>query len=569
MARFILNISTVAFVGALLASAASCADNDNSLAIEDRPGYKEGNDLWLSVDLRSLTPNGGRASRAADNAEHPDEAGSDAENYIDVNDVKVLFVGPNGTVMRVLQQGDYTVVRTSETDNYTSYTLAFKINREYFSTSLPNPTFQLMVVANAQGPTGAADNFEFTMENTWAKTPQQVANMLTTFSYSPTTAWSPTTDENNHNHIPMSGIVKTSYTTNALDAATSQTSAFSAGTINMQRAMAKLRIIDKIQENDPTMTAVSISEVRLAGYATKGAYFPAYNEANKAWYTSGTCPLETATMQERWYNNGPDKLYTSKNKYSESSKEYNAFIGYMPELTTKDFHPDINTYPTFEIDVTGIDGPNSKKTYITGLPNNSIVRNHIYEYSIKLEPNLKLSLEVTVNPWVENTFEYDLSDVVSFDTDKNLTWHTDSNLFSTGEKTYNGKAEMQLTISDAGTDDKAVKGTFTLASPRGATWTAYFIPGENGSGAFEFVEVDSSGNIIRDADENIIGKPAVSGKVGEAAEIYLHAATEADAFNHYAELVVEVRTVDGHVQYAPIGLKGGSNRYVIFRQKTQ
>lgn len=441
MARFILNISTVAFVGALLASAASCADNDNSLAIEDRPGYKEGNDLWLSVDLRSLTPNGGRASRAADNAEHPDEAGSDAENYIDVNDVKVLFVGPNGTVMRVLQQGDYTVVRTSETDNYTSYTLAFKINREYFSTTLPNPTFQLMVVANAQGPTGDADNFKFTMENTWAKTPEQVAKMFTTFSYSPTTdAWLPTTDENNHNHIPMSGIVKTSYTTDALDAATSQTSALEAGTINMQRAMAKLRIIDKIQENDHTMTGVSISAVRLAGYATQGAYFPAYNDANKAWYTNGTCHLETATMQSDWYNNSY-KLYTSQTQYSENSKGYNAFIGYMPELfiSIEDFNPEINHYPTLEIKVTGIDGPGTEKIYNTSLPNNEIVRNHIYEYSIKLEPNLKLSLDVNVNPWETNTFEYDLSDVVSFDTDKNLTWHTDGNLFSTGEKTTTAK----------------------------------------------------------------------------------------------------------------------------------
>lgn len=569
MSRFFHNIAPTACSAALLALASACTFDD-SLCVEDRPTYQEGNDLWLSVDVRSLSPNAGRDARAsrADDAGHPDEAGNNDENYIDIENLKVLLVGPNGRVMRVLERRDYTVLSTDDTDNYTTYTLAFNINREYFATDITDPTFKLMVVANAQGPNANSEirGQKFTMADTWAKTPKEVANMLTTFDYTPggswaeNVAWMPSI--RNNRHIPMTGIVTKSYSTAALDAATKE-QPLDAGTINMQRAMAKVRFIDAIQDEEG-MDGISITGVRLVGYATQGTYFPEY-EYNEKWYTLGACPLETATMREEWYKSSP--LLTSPIKFIEPNgsdqKEHNAFIGYMPEFDGSVFIPDVAQYPYLEIDITGIDGTGSNTTFKYGIAglDKYFVRNHIYEYTIKLDPNLKLTLDVEVNDWVSNEFEYDLSDVVSFDEGNNLQWITDGTLFSTGEKTYNGKQEMQLTIGDAGTDDKAVKGTFKLASPRGGTWTAYFIPGENGSGAFEFVDVDANGKIVEGS-----GKPAASGKVGEAATIYLHAANSANAFNHYAELVIEVRTVDGRVQYAPIGL---SNRYIIFRQKVQ
>lgn len=565
MARTLFNITTATFSGALLAMATSCT-YDNSLCVEDRPGYKEDNVIWLSVDVRSLATNDSRASRADDAAGHPDEAGTADENYIDVNDVKVLFVGPDGTVMRVLQREDYTVVRASESDNYTTYKLAFNINREYFSTNLANPTFKLMVVANTDGPT-ATSAPEFTMPTTWAKTPEQVAEMYTTFDFVPgegswaaNTAWMPSISYNRH--IPMTGIVTKAYTKADIEAANTQANPFDAGTINMQRAMAKLRFIDVIQEVDPTMTGITIKSVRLIGFANKGAYFPANNYGT--WYGTGALPLEKATMKLEWYHDG-DQLLTTPVTFSESGKNYNAFIGYMPEFS-RDVLFDGISIPKLEVDIAGIDGPNDVQTFTYSLSRKEIeqiTRNHIYEFLINVETSIKLNLTVNVAEWNTKQFDYELSDIVVIDGENNrLQWATDGSVFSTGQKVYNGNLESQLTIAAEGSNNRAVKGTFKITSPIGSTWTAYFIPGENGSGAFEFVDVDESGNIIPGS-----GKMAVTGTVGEPAEFYLHAANEADAFNHYAELVVAVRTADGRVQYAPIGYNG-STRYVIFRQKT-
>lgn len=578
MSHNFCNITKATFVGALLAFATACT-YDNSLCVEDRPTYEEGNDLWLSVDVRSLSPNAGRAARAsrADDSGHPDEAGSIAENCINVDDVKILFVGAEGYVMRVLQPGDYTVVRESQSDDYTTYTLAFKINREYFKSTSTNPNFKLMVVANTKGP-DTNSNPDFWLPTTWAKSPEQVGALLSTFSYSPTlgTPWLPSIVDKKL--IPMTGIVTTSYTQASIEQANTRESAFDAGTINMQRAMAKLRCIDIIQETDPTMTGIYISDVRLLGYANQGAYFPSstipyseegfeedYNANFASWYTYGAQPIEKPTMLEAWYVDD-DTLSTQKVTFVEGSgsaaKSYDAFIGYMPEYNT-DVLLESTSTPRLEVDVTGIDGPDDVKTFTYSLSRSDIrqiARNHIYEFRINVETNIKLGLTVDVKDWESETFEYELKDIV--EVDKTLEWATEgSQVFSTGEKPYNSKPEMQLTIVADGADDKAVTGTFKINSPKGATWTAYFIPGENGSGAFEFVDVNDDGTIVPGS-----GKGSVSGKVGEEATIHLHAANPADALDHYAELVVEVRSVDDHVQYAPIGLNG-STRYIIYRQK--
>lgn len=556
MACSLYNITKAAFSGALLAAAASCT-YDNSLCVEDRPSYKEGNDIWLSVDVRSLDIDGARASRADDAAGHPDEEGTADENYIDVNDVKVMFVGPDGTVMRTLGNGEYTVVKEGDI-----YKLAFRINREYFNTNLTDPTFSLMVVANSKGPQRTSTP-DFSLATTWAKTPVQVADQHIAFNYQPgETVWQPS-EENGY--IPMTGIVTKGYTKEAIEAANTQENPVDAGTINMQRAMAKLRFIDVIQETDPTMTGVSISAVRLVGYADQGAYFPANNYGT--WYTTGALPLENATMREEWYSDSR-QLSTQNITFVENGKNYNAFIGYIPEIRHDLLF--VGTYiPKLEVDIKGLDAPadpNDIQTFTYSLSRTDIehiVRNHIYEFRINVETSFKLGLTVSVKEWERKEFEYELTDIVSIDGEANrLQWVTDGSVFSTGQKDYNGATESQLTIAAEGSDNKAVKGTFKISAPIGSTWTAYFIPGENGSGAFEFVDVDDAGNIVPNS-----GKVAVTGNVGEPAEFYLHAASEADAFNHYAELVVAVRTADGRVQYAPIGYNG-STRYVIFRQKT-
>lgn len=568
MARTICNITKAAFWGTLLAAAASCT-YDDSLCVEDRPGYKEGNDVWLSVDVRSLDPSAGNGSRA-DNSNHPEEDGTAPENYINVDDVKVLFVGPEGTVMRVLDRDNYVVVKPTDETNYTNYTLTFNINREYFSipSGQDKATFKLMVVANASGAMGDGGS-EFTTTKMWAKTPEGVARDLTSFKYSPkeNVVWEPSIA--NKRGIPMTGLVAKEYSQNDIIGATSQSNALEAGIIYMQRAMAKFRFIDQIVEHDESMRGVSIQSVRFIGYANQGAYFPYGTTADSEWYTNGARPLEQGTMKKEWYQENAI-LSTSPVRFhdSETNKEYSAFTCYVPEFNINSFDELVVT-PRIEVKVHGLNDPSKTDDITTynywlsrvGEPGIwQIARNHIYEIRINVEPNLKLNLTVNVKDWDKKEFDYELSEVVTVDEENRLKWTiaaSDDKTFSTGVKSYNGKDENQLTIN-AG-PEKSVVGTFKISSPTGSTWTAYLTPGENGSGAFEFV--DAEGNVIT----------APSGSVPEKdnanSVIRIRATHKPDALDHYAELAIAVRTADGRVQYAPIGYNG-SNRYIIYQQKT-
>lgn len=187
---------------------------------------------------------------------------------------------------------------------------------------------------------------------------------------------------------------------------------------------------------------------------------------------------------------------------------------------------------------------------------NELVRNHIYRFGVRAV-NTMTRLDVSVSEWTRVVDEYDLDNTVSMDSDGYLTWTFDEANFAVSEEIYNGRKEQQLSILNA--SGAYASGTFRILSPRGATWKAYFIPGENGVDAFEFVDIDSNGNVIAGS-----GSVVAEGAVGEQAVINIRGKGAADAYRHWAELVVEVHTVDGIIMLAP--LTRGSSRYIIYRE---
>lgn len=78
--------------------------------------------------------------------------------------------------------------------------------------------------------------------------------------------------------------------------------------------------------------------------------------------------------------------------------------------------------------------------------------------------------------------------------------------------------------------------------------------------AFEFVDIDDDGNIISGSE-----KVFEEGIVGGPATINIRGKGMADAYRHWAELVVEVRTLDGTVLYAPL-TSSMSSRFIIYRE---
>ncbi len=186
--RALRRLSLVAGLGAgLLLS--GCIDS-NSECIEDQPGYEEGKDVWLSVNFRNVDSEG--RSRAVTDPVHPDEDATAAENFIDVNDITVMFLNSDGRVMKVFADGEYSVEVNSNTDGlYNDYVLRFRINQDYFEKTGATSTFSLLVVANHDG---TGDGQTYNPDDLWMKSVADLSALKTSFGYTGqngTAAWTP------------------------------------------------------------------------------------------------------------------------------------------------------------------------------------------------------------------------------------------------------------------------------------------------------------------------------------------------------------------------------------------
>lgn len=116
----------------------------------------------------------------------------------------------------------------------------------------------------------------------------------------------------------------------------------------------------------------------------------------------------------------------------------------------------------------------------------NVVRNHIYRYEIT---GIGASGEITlvVNPWEDNnTTDWDYSNTVGVAEGDHLQWKPGSY-----QSIDDAKARLVMSTNL----NTYASGTFRIASPIGAEWTAYLLPGEN-TVKDDFVFVDPDGNVI-------------------------------------------------------------------------
>ncbi len=116
----------------------------------------------------------------------------------------------------------------------------------------------------------------------------------------------------------------------------------------------------------------------------------------------------------------------------------------------------------------------------------NVVRNHIYRYEIT---GIGASGEITlnVNPWEDNnTTDWDYSNTVGVAEGDHLKWEPGSY-----QSIDDAKARLVMSTNL----NTYASGTFRIASPIGAEWTAYLLPGEN-TVKDDFVFVDPDGNVI-------------------------------------------------------------------------
>ena len=539
--RALRRLSLVAGLGAgLLLS--GCIDS-NSECIEDQPGYEEGKDVWLSVNFRNVDSEG--RSRAVTDPVHPDEDATAAENFIDVNDITVMFLNSDGRVMKVFADGEYSVEVNSNTDGlYNDYVLRFLINHDYFEKTGATSTFSLLVVANHDG---TGDGQTYNPDDLWMKSVADLSALKTSFGYTGqngTAAWTP--DIAGGRHIPMAGIHRFTVSRAALESATDANNPLviteGGNEIEMQRAMAKIRVIDALAENGNTDN--EITAVTLSGMNRRGAYLPLV--PSNEWGTQvvpNTSVCHIAHGDASWFN--PSTVIPS---YTIGADGWGFYI---PEFSWT--LASAAAEPTLHITVhsasTGLD-----RTYdypvSKALGASDMTRNHIYEFRVTEIAGTEAELTLVVKDWDDQEVIWDYTDNPGLATGGWIVFDR------------NTCAVVDDLAQAVFRNDKAdIKAQFTLAEPVNATWRAVFIYEKGKLGAFRFVDKD--GNEVETISGEIDGTTPAS--------LIIRTKDTPREDDNVARLQIIVTMADGRTVTANVLTGGnyGKNTYFTIIQNRQ
>lgn len=504
-----------------LAAALSCACSDST----DVPGPTPEPGKKMTFKFNIYT-GGDTPTRALGVWE--EDAANAAERILNISDMRVLIFYQSGYLMKSVTPHtlDY---EGNPGDNDGYYTLTVSFSSEYFDnfdSSVEIP-FRVMVLANMNGVGG--------LYNSYPEETTTINGINEWF------AMKPDYYPSEKCGIPMYGLSEVFRVKKELMDAPSDV--ITAGDINMLRSLCKIEVTDEIVNKAPDFDGEyypKVTGVRAESWTDHAYLKPSPFVSD---YTQG---LYTANIYKGALCSHP---------LEARKEEDGCFRLYCPESEIGDmlFTVTVQTEPG---------GP--EKEFTTGISQfskeigNELVRNHIYRFRVHAV-DTRAELTASVSDWDVVTGEYELDNTVTLDSDGFFHWEWDGDDFSYTKEDFGGEEEWQLSIFNS--TRRAATGRFHISSPAGATWKAYFIPGENGVDAFEFIDVDESGN-------EVPGSASVyaEGEVGKPAAIHIRGKGDADSFRHWAELVVEVHTIDGTILLAPL-TEEMHRRIVIFRDR--
>lgn len=525
-----LDISLFSALCLLLAvTFCSCSqiyDDEGPCEQEQKPGNR------ISLKFKIYTESASASTRGL--GEWTEPSANVAERILNPQDVRVLMLNADQHLVRsfkpnVLDYVDGTTEGGITGDGYYELSVFFEDDKLDRMDDTEQVRFNVMIFANINSLGG-----NYTTDNMGYGTARDRLQELFTMPAD----WFPSTTKG----IPMYGYKSGIIATKAQLA----DDHFVMGDITMLRAMCKIEVMDNITgaavasdgKKYPRVTGVEMVSWRNKGYLrpTYDGYESGLTTANiPTTSTTTTTTVQAAYMDDDGDGKGCFRLYCPEAHLTDMKLRVATVMG--PGEETKYYEESFDQY--------------------TGVFGKDLVRNHIYRFSVN-SLSAMADLTVTVAPWTTKTDEYTLDNIIVMDNDGYLTWTgiADNDNFSVSDETYNGKPEKQLSIL-RGTTDYAT-GTFHIKAPQGAVWRAYFIPGENGVDAFEFVDVDAAGQVTS-------ARSYAEGSVGTPATIHIRGKGPADAYRHTAELVVEVRQADGTALYAPLTAEG-SSRFIIYRE---
>lgn len=481
----------------------------------------DGTGNTVSFKFNIYTEEKGIASRAPGVWE--ENAANIAERILNVDDIRILFFDQSGLLLKTVRPFhlDYN---GNDVTNDGYYTMSVAFTHDYFDKFDDDAVipFTVMILANLEGIGGRYT--DVSPGNT------RVADIVDSFQMN--ADYYPTDTAG----IPMYGIKGFAV---AKELLTQGADAPFAGQIDLIRSLCKIEVSEKIAnatlfpDGEIYPKVIDVEMVSWVDHGYVRPRFDDYSEGLRFANIFPAPPVETHVAAKKI--NGRFRLYCPEAEVRDMKFRVTAILS--PGESPRQFETGLEPF----------------KSEIGG----ELVRNHIYRFDIHAF-NTVLDLKVKISDWNVQTSEFELDDIVSMEPAGFLKWKFDGRDFSVTTETYNGEEEEQLSILN-GTSSYAT-GTFHILSPKGAMWKAYFIPGENGVDAFEFVDVDDTGNVIAGSE-----KVYAEGLVGERATIHIRGKGAADAYRHWAELVVEVRTPDGTVLYAPL-TPSMSSRFIIYRE---
>lgn len=489
-----------------------------------------GDTYRMSVTVFANFAPGTRSTRAV-HADDKQEDGTAAENFIDftADDFRIaLFDNSGKYLLNIGGTGKWNVFP------YASDNAVYRMECEVVFPDnvtkeeidqLKESGFQVMVLANWRNAGGSYDDLFMPGGN-----PQDLAAIWKdrinyNFPYRPVSgsdgvrkSWMPSTEEGAARQlIPMFGFAKAS----KFETRTSGGIFYSNAQINMQRAVAKIEVLDNLV-NQPSLR---VSDVEMSAYNTVGRFIPDV-AANENWDEVG----EQVDMSSL-----PDDPELASDKltfvHDEAGKKW---IAYVPEMKllpegSKDAGTGKWTFPENRphLDVT-IAADAALQDFYTGgtytahfakydnseptIPDeswNHILRNHIYRFSVN-KVGLDVRLHLHVVPWSPDDEEiWDFTDHVTVS--QELEWE---------ENTYEILEEDRQNIF-LKLDETILVGSFRIETPIHGRWYARLTPlGDAKPNAVSFVDKD--GEVLTPSEGDPKACAEVSGMIdGTVQKLYI------------------------------------------------
>lgn len=568
--------------------ATSCV-NDSSLSPEDKFKPNPDNIIWLSFTIKNEHDFGSR-SDSPDPDTHPEDIALAAENYIDCDDISVILLDNNNLVRKVFEPNEIVTVPIDNDGSYRQYEIKTMLNTAYFEYAPNDRVYgRLLVVANMSGTGQNNDSFGNDLR---LKTLRSLSALFKNFEFSNPSEFTKDMYAENDNisqkpHIPMSGLASFSVSKSDLQKATDDEHAVDLGTVNLQRCIAKIRVIDALADNGYHNTC--ISSISITGINARGTYLPIIEDSKEniynirepshnTWeYNYETAAVEYATSQDGWIDNKSihdltGTIYFDRNHLIDTDdKTYNAFVIYVPEYDlflhdNSDDDSALRPVMTFTVNAAGQD-----ETYSYKLPRlrhsgilgwsiyNDICRNHIHQFVVTAAGPLS-EINLQVLDWDTHETIWDYASVPGTAGEDYIRW-TDKD----GKPFTVNAADASLVISGGET----VTGTFRLATPKEGTWRATLAyETTNDPDAFSFVTAND-GEIVK-TDEISGSITTDDNGVTEPVSITLTTNHEIASGTNRARLMIYVTTVDGRTMPANVLISGrniyGNHKYFTIIQ---